>query len=164
MKLRTLPVLASALPLAESTTAYVLGKAGLPNEMDALETSYITTALSKLDDYIEPCATTTVKYAETVKEKCSKATDKLGSRPEHIEGYKNKVKGAVDSCKTCALEKVDAYKGTVDKYKTNALEKVDSCKTTAVSYYDDVKEKAAGYKEKVSSLFTANAEPDNINA
>mmetsp|Transcript_4196 Transcript_4196/g.13043 ORF Transcript_4196/g.13043 Transcript_4196/m.13043 type:complete len:170 (+) Transcript_4196:86-595(+) len=130
LKLRALPVLGVALPLMESTTAFALEKAGLPAEMDALEASFITPALSKLDEtYVGPAATQTVKYADAVKEKCAKTADNLGSR--------GKTPAEV-----------------LSSAKTKTLEQVDACKTTALGYYDDAKDAVANSRAKVVSLFT----------
>mmetsp|Transcript_22083 Transcript_22083/g.28594 ORF Transcript_22083/g.28594 Transcript_22083/m.28594 type:complete len:163 (-) Transcript_22083:280-768(-) len=132
MKLKTYPMIGTIIPYFEKSSTFALEKAGLP-EFETLESTYITPTLTKLDSsYVNPAATKTVEYAESVKAKCAKTADGLGSRPE------------------------DA-KQKFSQAKAKAAQVVESTKTTVQSYVDEAKDVALSAKAKVSSIFDTGA-------
>lgn len=131
-KMKTYPVLATVLPFAETTTAFALDKAGLP-ELAALETAYITPTLSELDiKYVSPLTVTTIKKfdetKDTVKAKYEAATDSLGSRKEDVDGYKAQLSQKYGATRDAVVEKYDSTKEAV-------LHAVSAAKTSVASTF-----------------------------
>lgn len=139
-KLRTYPVLSSMMPLAESTTALALGKAGL--DIESIEQCYIWPTLSKLDaKYVSKVASSTLKTVENTKASVKAAGDGLGSRKEVVDEYAQKVATSIDTTKHAVL-----------RTKEVVVEKYDTTKDAVVEKYDVTKEAILGvyYKARAS--------------
>uniref|UniRef100_A0A7S1CWC9 Uncharacterized protein n=1 Tax=Picochlorum oklahomense TaxID=249345 RepID=A0A7S1CWC9_9CHLO len=124
VKLRAYPVLSSVLPLAESTTAFALEKAGI--DVDSLESAYIAPTLSELDaKYVS-------KLAEGTKASFKTASEGLGSRAEDLEGYKAAVAAKVDTTKEAVLKTKEAVVDKYDATKDAVIEAYCAAKATVL--------------------------------